>query len=86
MAILRNCSDAMSPGGKLLLVEKVIPADGEPHPAKITDVTMLALTGGMERTEEEYADLLDRAGFRLTRVIPTASPVSVIEAVPATEQ
>jgi hypothetical protein len=43
---------------------------------------MLVFTGGMERTEKEYADLLARAEFRLTHVIPTASPVSVIEAVP----
>ena len=74
--------DAMNPGGKLLLVEKVIPAEGEPHPAKITDVTMLALTGGMERTEAEYADLLDRAGLPPHPRLPTPSPVSVIEAVP----
>jgi hypothetical protein len=50
------------------------------------DMVMLSLPGGMERSEEEYADLLRRAGFRLTRVIPTASPVSVIEAVPTDEQ
>ena len=46
------------------------------------DMTMLLLTGGEERTEDEYADLLARAGFRLERVIPTRSPVSVLEAVP----
>ena len=43
---------------------------------------MLLLTGGEERTEDEYAELLARAGFRLERVIPTRSPVSVLEAVP----
>ena len=45
-------------------------------------MTMLMFTGGMERTEDEYADLLARAGFRLERVIPTRSSVSVLEAVP----
>ena len=43
---------------------------------------MMLMTGGEERTEEEYAELLARAGFRLERVIPTRSPVSVLEAVP----
>jgi hypothetical protein len=82
LTILRNCRDAMGPDGKLLLVEMVMPAGGEPHPAKMLDVTMLILTGGMERTEQQYAELLDRAGFRLTGIIPTPSAVSIIEAVP----
>lgn len=82
LAILRNCRDAMGPDGRLLLVETVIPSGGEPHPGKMLDVMMLSLTGGMERTEAEYAELLDRAGLRLTRVVPTRSAVSVIEAVP----
>jgi hypothetical protein len=83
VTILGNCRDAIGPEGKLLLVEMVIPAAGEPHPAKMLDVMMLILTGGMERDEQQYAELLQRAGFRLTRIVPTASPVSVIEAVPA---
>ena len=83
LTILRNCREAMGPDGKLLLVEMVIPTGGEPHPGKMLDVMMLSLTGGMERTEEQYAELLDRAGFRLTRVVPTPSAVSVIEAVPS---
>ena len=48
---------------------------------KVLDVFRMPL-GGIERTEAEYADLLARAGFRLTRVVPTLSPMSVIEAVP----
>ena len=83
VAILRNCRDAMRARDKLLLAEKLIPAGNEPHPAKIVDVAMLLLTGGMERTEQQYAELLNRAGFRLTRVVPTPSAASVIEAVPA---
>jgi len=43
---------------------------------------MLVLTGGMERTAAEYGELLNSGGFRLTRIVPTQSPVSVIEAVP----
>ena len=59
LTILRNCREAMSPDGKLLLVEMVVPAGGEPHPAKMLDVLMLILTGGMERTEQQYAELLE---------------------------
>jgi hypothetical protein len=43
---------------------------------------MLVGPGGQERTGKEYGTLLDKAGFRLTRVVPTASPVSVVEAKP----
>ena len=82
LKILRNCREAMGSGGRLLVVEMVIPPGGEPHPGKMLDVMMLSLTGGMERTEAEYSELLQRAGFRLTRVIPTPSAVSVVEAVP----
>jgi len=82
LTILRNCREAMGSGGRLLLIEMVIPPGGEPHPGKMLDVMMLSLTGGMERTEAEYSELLQRAGLRLTRVIPTQTPVSIIEAVP----
>jgi hypothetical protein len=46
-------------------------------------MVMLVIPGGQERTEVEYASLLAKAGFRLSRVVPTASVVSVVEAVPA---
>ena len=46
------------------------------------DMVMLVVPGGQERTEAEYADLLGKAGFRLARVIPTASAVSIVEAAP----
>jgi carbamate kinase len=44
---------------------------------------MLCVATGQERTEAEHAELLDRAGFRLTRVIPSPTPMSIVEAVPA---
>jgi hypothetical protein len=81
LAILRNCRAAMKPNGRLLLVEAVLPAGDEPHPSKVLDFGMLAAFGGEERTEAEYAELLREAGFRLARVVPTASPLSVIEGV-----
>jgi SAM-dependent methyltransferase len=81
--ILRNCLRALAPGGRVLLVEMVVPPGDVPHPAKMLDMVMLAITGGMERTEDEYAELLDRAGLRLARVLPTPAPVSIVEAVAA---
>jgi len=83
IAILRNCRKAMKADGRLLIVEMVLPSGDTPHPGKMLDMIMLAIPGGQERTEEEYRTLLDKAGFRLTRVVPTASAVSVVEAVVA---
>jgi SAM-dependent methyltransferase len=83
LSILARIREAIAPEGRLLIVESVMPADDTPHPARMLDMLMLMLTGGRERTEAEYAELLERAGFRLARVIPTRSPVSVIEAFPA---
>ncbi|MBL8797823.1 MAG: methyltransferase [Planctomycetia bacterium] len=81
--ILRNCRRAMSPSGRLLLVEMVIPPGNEPHFGKLLDLEMLVMTqGGRERTESEYRALLAAAGFELTRIVPTRSPASVIEGQP----
>jgi hypothetical protein len=81
LAILRNCHRAMPETGKLLLVEMVVPPGNEPHFAKIQDLEMLLSPGGLERTEEEFRSLFADAGFELARIIPTASPMSVIEGV-----
>ena len=80
MRILSHCREAKAAGGKVLIVEMVVPPPNVPHPAKMLDIVMLAVPGGQERTEDEYRELLAKAGLRLTRVLPTASPVSVIEA------
>ena len=61
----------------------VLPAGDTPHPGKMLDMVMLVMPGGQERTQAEYASLLGKAGFRLSRVVLTASAVSVVEAVPA---
>lgn len=79
--ILRNVRAVSKPGTKLLLVELVIPPGDDPHPGKILDLEMLIVASGKERTEAEYAKLVADAGFRLTRVVPTQSPASVVEAV-----
>lgn len=82
LIILRNIATAMGGSkGKVILLETVMTAGNEPHLAKFLDIEMLALPGGRERSEAEYAALFERAGFRLTRVVPTQSPMSVIEAV-----
>jgi hypothetical protein len=83
LTILGHCRKAMKPDARLLIVEMVLPPGDAPHPGKILDMVMLVLVGGLERTEAEYAHLLDKAGFRLNRVVATQSPVSVVEAVPA---
>ena len=80
--ILGNCLKAMSPSARLLLVEMVLPEGDLPHPGKMLDMAMLAIPGGEERTPSQYRELLDSAGFRMTRVVPTASPVSIVEAGP----
>jgi hypothetical protein len=81
--ILRRCREAMASGGKVLVVESVIPPGDEPHPGKWLDVIMLAVPGGRERTRGEYEQLFAAAGLKLQRIVPTKSPVSVVEAVAA---
>ena len=83
VTILKRCRQAMPTTGRLLLVEAVIPPGNEPHAGKIMDFVMLTALGGQERTEEQYADLLQEAGFRLSAVVPTASPMTVIEGRPS---
>jgi hypothetical protein len=78
--ILRNIRAAMNRGGRVLLVESVIPPGNVPDFGKLLDLEMMLLPGGRERTEQEFRDLFAAAGFELTRVIPTQSPLSVIEA------
>ena len=79
ITILRNCHHAMTENGELLLVEAVVPHGSEPHFSKFIDLNMLVMTGGRERTENEYRMLLEASGFKLTRLIPTESPMSVVE-------
>ena len=82
-AILKNVREAMKPDGKLLIVEMVLPEGDEPHMGKMLDMMMMLVPGGEERTSSEYAQLLEPNGFRIERVVPTASAVSVVEAVRA---
>jgi SAM-dependent methyltransferase len=78
--ILRNCRKAMNPGGRVLVVETVIPPLNEPCFGKWLDLMML-IVDGRERTREQYEQLFARAGLKLNRIIPTAHEVSIIEGV-----
>ena len=82
IAILENLAKSAKPGAKVLLVESVVEEDDTvPSMSKVMDLNMLAMTGGKERTASEYAALFEKAGFKLTRVIPTPSPMQIVEAV-----
>jgi SAM-dependent methyltransferase len=83
LRILGHCRRAIKADGRLLIIEMVLPPGDAPHPGKLLDIAMLVMPGGQERTEEEYHDLLGRAGFHLEQVVPTGSAVSILECVPA---
>ncbi len=78
--ILRNCVKAMTPHGRIAIVEMVIPDDRSPTPAQLMDVNMLAILPGRERTQAEYSRLLANAGLRVERLVATHSPFQILEA------
>ena len=73
----------MAPDGRILVIETVIPPLNEPCFGKWLDLMML-IVGGRERTEEQYRRLFSQAGLTLSRIVPTAHEVSIIEGIPAT--
>lgn len=81
-AIFRNCCHAMhdSENSRLLLIEPVIPIGNERSFAKLLDLFMLVWPGGRERTVEEHRALLASAGLQVSRILPTGSSVTIIEA------
>ena len=81
LQILANCRRAVPADGALLLVELGLSEPNQPSGGKIIDLFMLVLTGGRERTPDEYRSLLARAGFRLNRVVPTGSDFVILEAL-----
>jgi len=83
-AILNNIGKAM--GGKkskVILLESVIASGSTPDLGKFIDIEMLLFPGGRERTADEFKSLFERSGFRMTKIVPTKSPLSVVEAVKA---
>jgi len=80
LRILRVIQNTAPPGARLVIVESVIPPGDAPHPAKLIDLTMLAMTTGRERTAGEYEALLTAAGYTMDRIVSSPSPFSFIEA------
>jgi hypothetical protein len=80
LTILRNCRKQLGEGGRVLIVESVIPPGNEPAFSKWLDLTMLTIPEGRERTEAQYRELLEKAGLKLIRIVPTAGEISIIEA------
>ena len=80
--ILKNCRRAMGFQAKLLVIEIVLPLIDDPALGSLLDLNMLVMSGGRERTKDEYRSLLEKGGFRLTQVVPTFAPVSILEAIP----
>ncbi len=82
VSILKNCRRAIDEQGHLLLVEMVLSNEQEPKLARMTDLNMLVLTGGRERTQEEFTSLLSSSGFTLKRFLPIEQLIYIVEAVP----
>ncbi|WP_172381764.1 methyltransferase [Streptomyces sp. MNP-20] len=78
--LLRACRRALAPGGRILVVDAVIAPDNRPHQAKDLDLLMMASLVGRERTHEDFRAVLTEAGLRLTRVVPTPTVLSIVEA------
>ncbi|HKP46085.1 MAG TPA: methyltransferase [Pyrinomonadaceae bacterium] len=81
LRILKNIRSVMRDDGRVLLIESVITPGNTPDFGKLLDIEMLVSPGGKERTATEYAELFEKAGLRLTHIVATKSPYSVIEAV-----
>ena len=83
VTILKNCRRVMAEGGRVLVVDALIPPGNTDHPSKAIDLCMLTLLTGRERIEADFVSLFEAAGLKLARVIPTASGVAILEGVPA---
>jgi hypothetical protein len=80
VTILKNCAAAMNPGGRVVVVEMVVPHDGRPDLAQLMDLNMLVMLPGRERTEAEFAALFEEAGLKRPVLTATHSPFFLIEA------
>jgi hypothetical protein len=78
VALLGRVREAMKPGARLILLEELIPEVPDFVLGKWMDVLMLAITGGRERTKNEYSELLSAASFELEDVVPTIGPLSIL--------
>jgi hypothetical protein len=81
--ILSAIRRAMPARARVLIIETVVPDVPGPHLSKELDIAMMALPGGMERTQEQYGSLAAKSALRLERMVETLSPISVLEMVAA---
>lgn len=83
--VLRGCREVMAPNGRILVLQQLLPPPGREveqgvlFDSLMSDVCMLVLQKGWERTEEQYRELFEKAGLSVSRVIPTTTAVSIIE-------
>jgi len=82
ITILRNIRKQIALGGRVIIFDTVVPETMEPDFSKFFDLNMMVMTGGKERTSKEFEQLMKAAGFRLIRIIPTATPTAIIEGEP----
>jgi O-methyltransferase domain/Dimerisation domain len=78
--LLRNIRKVLPSNGRVILIEAVVAPGNQPDFAKLIDIEMMVLPGGRERSADEFAKLFATNGFELTRIVPTKSPLSVVEA------
>ena len=83
LRLLRNCRDAMGDAARLLVVEHVLTDGPESIPAKLLDIETLVMSGGRQRTADEFQRLFEAAGFSVRRTVPLFGTLSAIEASPA---
>jgi O-methyltransferase domain/Dimerisation domain len=81
--ILFNCRQAMHSDGTLLVVDRIVGPPNQPDQAKLLDLEMMVIPGGLERSEPEWQKLFATSGFRLERIIPLPTHQSILEATPA---
>ena len=77
LTVLGNIRTAMPDGAQLLIIDPVLPEGDTPHPGKFMDITMMCLTSGRDRTEQELRDLLAKAGMYLAETVALTAPSSI---------
>jgi hypothetical protein len=83
VALLRACREAMADQGRVLVIDTVVPPGNDPDTSKVSDIAMMIVFDGKERTEPELCDLFLRAGLKLSRIITTPGTLSIVEAIAA---
>lgn len=79
--LLRACRDALADQGRVFIIDTVVPPGNDDHPSKLSDLAMMVVFDGKERTENELSDLLAQADLKLNQIIPTGGTLSIVEAV-----